>query len=116
MIFHEVDTAFAALPDFIAWVNANGWFFDQAYVQALAEEIRNGGLEDPADGPAAPADVLIDGQNFREGIVAFGRNCRMRALLLEILAALPCRFSAAKISSSSARMRQLRPKATIPSR
>ena len=97
MVFHEVDTAFAALPDFIAWANANGWFFDQAYVQALAEAIRTGGLEDPADGPAAPADVLIDGQTFREGIVAFGRNCRMRALLLEILAAQQRHGAAAKI-------------------
>jgi SAM-dependent methyltransferase len=85
MIFRESSTEFRGLPEWRAWLRANGWAHDKPYIESMVRSIADQGLIDPELGFVAPAEIEIQGSNFRETIVARSSNSRMRGVLLHII-------------------------------
>jgi SAM-dependent methyltransferase len=87
MTFHEVDESFSDLDCWLTWVVDNPWIFHEDYISRFVADIRRSGLVDPVLGSFRGGDVIVTGQNYRETIVVHGCNSRLRAMLLELLAA-----------------------------
>ncbi len=79
----EIDYTFASFEDWISWTGENGLFCDWQQISELGERIRNRGFIEPLTRLAVtPSDIQLDGAaNWREGLLAFGRNSRTRAVL-----------------------------------
>lgn len=85
--FHEVREGFSSLDTWRAFVAQNPWVYDRSYIERLVARVRLTGLRSEYFGPSGPADVAIQGPNYRETIVQNGCSSRMRAMLDEVLTA-----------------------------
>jgi len=79
----EMDQAFSAMHDWLSWVNENAFVGNTEHGAALARRIIGQGFVEPLTRlNVKPNDILPDASgNWREGIIALGKNCRTRAVL-----------------------------------
>ena len=96
MDFHEPlrSAAFQNRNRWLDWLSANRWATDRGYIQAAVAGIVRNGFVDPFAGPVPPRSIRIEGDNFRETIVAEGLKSRERAEFV-ILADLSRQLGAA---------------------
>jgi SAM-dependent methyltransferase len=78
-----IDFQFSSFDDWIAWSTKNQFFCDPGHTSELAQRIINQGFVEPFTHLSVkPSDIILDGSsNWREGLLAFGKNSRVRAVL-----------------------------------
>ncbi|PWT78997.1 MAG: hypothetical protein C5B58_14430 [Acidobacteria bacterium] len=79
----ELDQKFSSFEDWMSWTSDNRFFSDSGYSSELAKRIISRGFIEPLTGSIVkPGDIVPDPSgNWREGLIAFGKNSRMRAVL-----------------------------------
>jgi len=79
----EMDCTFSSFEDWISWTRENTFFGDTRHSSDLAQRILKHGFVEPLTKKgASPSDILHDGSgNWRETLVAFGKNSRVRSVL-----------------------------------
>jgi SAM-dependent methyltransferase len=79
----ELDHKFSSFEDWMSWTSGNTFFGDLRYSSELAQRIIGQGFIEPLTGSVVkPSDIVADSsRNWREGLVAFGKNSRVRAVL-----------------------------------
>ena len=79
----EIDLKFSSFDDWVAWSTENEFFCDPGHTSELAQQIISQGFVEPFTHLLVkPDDIVLDGSsNWREGLIAFGKNSRVRAVL-----------------------------------
>jgi SAM-dependent methyltransferase len=79
----ELDHKFSSFEDWMLWASRNRFFSDARYSSDLAQRIIGQGFIEPLTGSVVkPSDIVPDSTgNWREGLIAFGKNSRIRAVL-----------------------------------
>jgi SAM-dependent methyltransferase len=79
----ELDHKFWSFEDWMSWTSGNRFFSDSRYSFELAQRIIGQGFIEPLTRSVVkPSDIVPDSSgNWREGLVAFGKNSRIRAVL-----------------------------------
>ncbi|MEL7046551.1 MAG: class I SAM-dependent methyltransferase [Pseudomonadota bacterium] len=98
----EFDICLDAQDDWRALHRQIPSLFGREIGDAVREHVERNGLLDPLSGPVAGSEVRIDGDNYRETVVAHGINARQRAVLLSLQDALDYRDGGFAIYASEA--------------
>jgi len=80
----EFDTRLDAQSDWKSLYRQMPVLFGRELGEALRSRVEARGLRDPLSGPVPAAEVSIDGDNYRESVIARGINARQRAVLLSL--------------------------------
>lgn len=79
----ELDCSFHSIEEWISWADKNRSIFDSSQTSELGSRIISQGFREPITSAVAKSsDIAPDiSCNWREGLLAFGKNSRIRAVL-----------------------------------
>jgi SAM-dependent methyltransferase len=86
----EFDTCLDAQGDWKALYRQMPALFGREIGEALRSHVETRGLRDPLSGHVGAAGVSIEGENYRESVIALGINARQRLVLLSLQDAVDC--------------------------
>jgi SAM-dependent methyltransferase len=98
----HADKSFRSFQDWREWVEQNKWVFDAQVIAQAVGEIAANGLIDPFYGYIDSAEVVVQGSNYRETIVARGLNSRLRAQMWLIVRIAMARGRALRVYTPEA--------------
>ncbi len=83
VIVFELDCTFRSFDEWLTWGKKNSYFGDAKHGYDLGQRVMQQGLVEPLTNlRAEPRDIEVDAaHNWRESLVAFGRNSRVRAVM-----------------------------------
>lgn len=99
----EIDQAFSTLEEWLAWASANMTVYSAAESDEIGERILATGFTEPLTHRFVPPEKIdAANRNWREGLVAYGLNSRLRAVMALIDETLQVPRSEARIFATEA--------------
>lgn len=83
--FYELCLELENLDQWMEWHKVNPWAFDRKYITNVAQTIGRYGVVDPEFGLLPPYEIAINGENYRETLMARGLNSRLRAVMAHVV-------------------------------